>query len=187
MQQQMNHNIHSQEQLASFWHVQWADRSLRPEYRLGCLLLDSQAIFRFFHLKSQPTIVHTIICRPLAEQARARSQASAWEICGGQSGTLRYLGFFPLSITTIMFHPRSYIYHWRYRTLATDILALKMAPIHHSETSVTNYPLKLGNNLGHQKPQNTSTPRIYLYTNFNIINFHWYINPLNTELNPICQ
>jgi len=121
-------------------------------------------------------MVHTMICRPLAEQAPARSQASAREICGGQSGTLRYLGFFPLGITTLMFHKRSGIYHWRYRTLATDILALKMEPIYHPETSETNYPLKLGNSPGDQKPQNTSTLKIYLYTKFNILNFHWYIS-----------
>jgi len=40
-------------------------------------------------------MAHTMICRPLAEQARVRSQAGVWEICGGQSGTLQYLGFFP--------------------------------------------------------------------------------------------
>jgi len=51
MHQQMNQNIHSQERLASFWHVKRTDRSLRPEYQLAWLLLDSQAIFLFFHLK----------------------------------------------------------------------------------------------------------------------------------------
>jgi len=75
-----------------------------------------------------------------------------------------------------MFHTRSCIYHLRYRILATDIFTLKMEPKHHSETSVTNCPLKLGNSLGDQTPQNTSTPKIYLYKKFNILDFHWYIS-----------
>jgi hypothetical protein len=51
-----------------------------------------------------------------------------------------------------------------------------MEPKHHPETSVTNFPLKLGNSLGDQNSRNTSTSNIYLFTKFNILNFHWYIS-----------
>ena len=77
-------------------------------------------------------------------------------------GVLRY---FPLGIPTVMFHTHSCINHWRYRTLATDIFTLKMEPKYHTETSVTNYPLKLGNSLGYQKPQNTFPPKFIFITN----------------------
>ena len=80
--------------------------------------------------------------------------------------------FFTLSTITVMFRTLSCIYHWRYRTLATDII-LKMEPINHPETSVTNYWLKLGNSLGDGTPQNTSPSRIYLNTKINILNLHF--------------
>lgn len=86
------------------------------------------------------------------------------------------LRFFPVGITTLMLHKRSCIYHRRYRTLATDILALKMEPVYHPETSETNYPLKLGKSPRDQKPQNTFTLKMYLYNKFNNLNFYWYIS-----------
>ena len=72
------------------------------------------------------SIAHAVVVglQNLSAETQVQSQASAWYICGGQSGTeTRFspiLLLFPVSIIPRILHAHSFIYHWHYTILAID-------------------------------------------------------------------